>query len=128
MIKKRNTPTKQAVLSVLQTADKALSPEDIEKAVEREIDRVTIYRVLNGFCDDGLAHRIIADDGRQYFAFCAGCSGGQHFHDHYHFRCLGCQKLECLNQQVSVSLPMGYRLEQVNCILTGYCAGCALPG
>jgi Fur family ferric uptake transcriptional regulator len=124
MIKKRNTPTKQAVLSVLQTENKALSPEEIEKAVDR-IDRVTVYRVLNGFCDDGLVHRIVADDGRQYFALCADCSGERHFHDHYHFRCLGCQKLECLNEQVSVSLPAGYTLAQVNCILTGYCASCA---
>lgn len=125
MIKKRNTPTKQAVLSVLQAANKALSPEEIENAVERGIDRVTVYRVLNGFCEDGLVHRIVSDDGRQYFALCADCSGERHVHDHYHFRCLGCQKLECLGEQVNVALPAGYALTQVNCILTGYCAGCA---
>lgn len=125
MIKKRNTPAKQAILTVLQAANNALCQEEIEQTLSLAVDRVTIYRVLNGFCEDGLVHRIVADDGRQYFALCLNCSEERHFHDHYHFRCVGCQKLECLHEQVSVALPAGYRLGQVNCILTGYCASCA---
>lgn len=125
MVKKRNTPAKQAILAVLQATHKALSQDAIEQAIALGVDRVTIYRVLNGFCDDGIVHRIVADDGRQYFALCRNCSGEHHLHDHYHFRCVSCQQLECLHEQVHVSLPAGYSLGQVNCVITGYCANCA---
>lgn len=31
-----------------------------------DINRATIYRILNQFCEDGIAHRIIAKNGIQF--------------------------------------------------------------
>jgi Fur family ferric uptake transcriptional regulator len=89
------------------------------------VDRVTIYRVLNRFCEDGRIHRIVSDEGKTYFALCLNCDEKKHRHDHFHFRCLNCQQVHCLKEKVNVKLPKGYRLEQVNCLLTGYCRDCA---
>jgi Fur family ferric uptake transcriptional regulator len=124
-MKRRNTPSKQAILNVLQSAKAALSQEDIEQKVKGEMDRVTVYRVLNSFCEDGYIHKILSDDGRYYFAVCLNCEEKQHHHDHYHFRCLSCQKVECMKEQVSVKLPRGYSLQAMNCMLTGYCRSCS---
>jgi Fur family transcriptional regulator, ferric uptake regulator len=124
-VKRRNTPSKQAVLDILSSANSALSQENIALQVGDAMDRVTVYRILNRFCEDGHAHRIVSDDGKQYFALCVNCDDHGHHHDHFHFRCLHCKKVECLEQEVSFSIPTGYRLESVNCLLTGYCAACA---
>ena len=124
-MKRRNTPAKQAVLNILKTSKAALSQEDIEQEVKGSMDRVTVYRVLNSFCEDGYLHKILSDDGKYYFAICLNCHEEKHQHNHFHFRCLSCNKMECLKQEVNVKVPRGYTLENVNCLLTGYCRACA---
>lgn len=124
-MKRRNTPAKNTILSILKSADTALSQDMIESNVKGEMDRVTIYRVLNSFCEDGITHKILADDGKYYFALCLTCKDGQHQHDHFHFRCLACQKVECLDESVSVSLPEGYVQKSITSWITGYCRACS---
>ncbi len=124
-MKKRNTPAKQAILTILQSSKTALSQEDIEQEIKGSMDRVTVYRVLNGFCEDGYIHRIVSDNGKSYYAICRGCAEKQHHHNHFHFRCLKCQKVECLPEEVNVPIPTGYQLANVNCLLTGHCQQCA---
>ncbi|MFP9118529.1 Fur family transcriptional regulator [Flavobacterium sp. RNTU_13] len=123
-MKRRNTPTKQAILDLLKHEGSALSQDNIIARLNGEIDRVTVYRVLNRFCDEGLVHKFQADNGKYYFALCAGCNGEQHSHNHFHFRCLRCEKVQCLPQQIIVALPEGYRLNDCNGWVNGYCAGC----
>ena len=125
MIRRRNTPAKQAVLDVLQASNAALSQDEIEKRVKGAMDRVTVYRVLNSFCEDGYLHRIVSDEGKTYFAVCVHCDEHTHRHDHFHFRCLTCGKVECMKQEVEVKVPRGYHVQGVNCLLTGTCRACA---
>ena len=124
-MKRRNTPTKEAVLSVLTTTTKALSQDAIEQKINIDIDRATVYRVLNRFCEDGIIHKIVAEDGKQYFAICMKCDEKNLADHHFHFRCKGCQTIECLPMAVHFSAPQGYQVENVNCVLTGVCKDCS---
>ncbi|QMU31218.1 Fur family transcriptional regulator [Adhaeribacter radiodurans] len=123
-MKRRSTPSKQAILDILHSDQRAFNQEDIEQQVKGSMDRVTVYRILNRFCEDGYVHKIVSDDGKQYFALCHNCEEKHHRHNHFHFRCLKCQKVECLKEEVEVKIPTGYQLQNVNCLLTGYCLGC----
>ena len=122
---RRSTPTKDAVLNILTDSKKAMSPDGIMQKVDISIDRATIYRVLNRFCEDGILHRIVAEDGKQYFAVCIKCEEKKLTDHHFHFRCTHCQTIECLPVPVQFSLPQGYEVATVNCILTGICKDCA---
>jgi Fur family ferric uptake transcriptional regulator len=122
---RRNTPAKEAVLSVLSVTGKAMSQQAIEKRLTVDIDPVTIYRILNRFCDDGMLHKIVAEDGKQYFAVCTNCEERKKTQSHFHFRCKNCELMECLNEPVNFSVPSGYEVESVNCVLTGTCKQCA---
>jgi Fur family ferric uptake transcriptional regulator len=124
-MKRRNTPSKEAVLNLLTSTGKAMSHEAIEQKIEVDIDRATIYRVLNRFCEDGLVHKIVAEDGKQYFAVCMKCDERSFTDNHFHFRCTQCQTIECLPQAVHFSISEGYKVESVNCVLTGICKDCA---
>ena len=124
-MKRRNTPAKKAILDILKSADSALSQDRIEAEVKGEMDRVTIYRVLNRFCEDGIAHKVLAEDGKYYFALCHDCTDDRHDHNHFHFRCIKCDKIECLDEKVAVKLPDGYKMENVTGWVTGYCAACS---
>jgi len=122
---KRNTKAKQLILDSLKNTKSAVSQEILQKELGEEVDRATIYRVLNSFCDDGIVHKILSDDGKYYFAFCVNCSGKHHKHNHFHFRCLECGKIECLPNEMDVKLPQGYKSVNFNGFISGYCANCS---
>lgn len=124
-MKRRSTPSKEAILNVLADSKKAMSQDAILKNVSLDMDRATVYRVLNRFCEDGILHRIVAEDGKQYFAVCIKCEEKKLADHHFHFRCTKCDTIECLPVAVQFSLEKGYSVERVNCVLTGVCKDCA---
>jgi Fur family transcriptional regulator, ferric uptake regulator len=121
---RRNTPSKEAVLSVLTKTGKAMSQDAIEKKIRTNMDRATIYRILNRFCEDGVVHRIVAEDGKQYFAICMKCDDKKLSAYHFHFRCKNCETIECLPIPVQFTVPKGYKVEGLNCVLVGCCKNC----
>jgi len=121
---RRNTPAKEAVLNLLTHKAKAMSQDSIEKNININVDRATIYRILNRFCEDGILHKIVAEDGKQYFAVCMKCDEKTIADHHFHFRCRVCQTIECLSTPVHFSIPSGYNVESVNCVLNGICKDC----
>ena len=125
-MKRRSTPAKEAVMSVLAAGAKAMSQDAIEQKLDIAVDKVTIYRILTRFCEDGLVHKIVADDGKQYFALCTSCEDKKRLPDHhFHFRCTSCHTIECLPAQVHFSIPKGYHVERLNAVLIGLCKDCS---
>jgi len=122
---RRNTPTKEAILELLSSSKKALSQYAIESQLDIKINRATIYRVLNRFCEDNLVHRIVAEDGKQYFAICKKCDTTENTQHHFHFRCLSCDTIECMQIPVLYSVPKGYEVQNANCVLSGTCSDCS---
>ena len=68
-MKRRNTATQEAVLSVLTSKRRAMSQDAIVKQMEVNADRATIYRILNRFCEDEIVHKIVADDDSNFCLF-----------------------------------------------------------
>ena len=123
---RRKTKSQTAVLELLQREPNALSHDGITEKLNKEMDRVTIYRILNRFVEDGLAHRIVADDGRQYFASCKqNCEHDHEAHGHLHFRCTVCDQVECVPGNVEYRLPSGYQVDNSNITLSGSCRACS---
>lgn len=113
------------VMSVLSEFSSAFCHEDIEKKLSGKMDRVTIYRILQCFCDEGKIHKIAGRNGKIYYALCHHCSIEKHNDNHLHFHCVGCDTVSCLDETVTVSsLTLGYEMLAVFCILSGYCPKC----
>lgn len=113
-------------MDVLISKRRAMSQDAIQKQLELEVDRATIYRILNRFCEDGVAHKIVADDGKQYFAVCMAREETVVIpENHFHFRCTRCETIECLPSQVEYSVPENYQVEGLNCVLVGVCNDCS---
>lgn len=124
----RVTAPRVRVLALLYATPAPLSQRDIEEALGREalprIDRVTLYRVLEWFADNGLAHK--AADAHGVFRFSAANPSGEHG-KHVHFRCTGCGGVQCLAMKPPKppSLPKGFRLTSMELDIRGECATCA---
>lgn len=124
-MKRRNTESKEAVLAILMESSKAMSQDAIERKIEGSVDRATIYRILNRFCEDGIVHKVVADDGKRYFAICLKCDNKVKLpNNHFHFRCTNCETIQCLPAMVDYSIPDGYSVNRVNCVLIGVCNDC----
>jgi Fur family ferric uptake transcriptional regulator/Fur family zinc uptake transcriptional regulator len=122
----RRTRARQAILDVLQGADRPLSHQEIarEPAIRR-LDRVTLYRTLKTLQNAGLLHRIQGVDGVWRFRSHAprsGRCGG----DHIHFLCLVCNRMSCLPEQPLpwVRAPEGAEVFGKQLVVYGRCAGC----
>ena len=108
-------------MEVLTKTRKAMSQDAIEQEIDIGINRATIYRVLNRFYDDGVLHKIVAEDGKQYFARYNKVGEQEIAKNHLHFKCLICETIECLHAEVNFSIPKAYIVQNVNCVLTGTC-------
>ena len=124
-MKRRNTLSKDSVLSVLTKNRKAMSQDAIIEQMDVAADRATVYRILNQFCEDQIVHKMVADDGKQYFAVCVKCDKKTIPDNHFHFRCTQCETIECLPATVEFSVPKKYIVQRMNCVLIGVCKDCA---
>jgi Fur family transcriptional regulator, ferric uptake regulator len=122
----RLTQPRTAVLAAMIGAHQALSHSDVIEALPagHEIDRVTVYRVLEWLTDMGIAHRIAGDD--RVWRFTLTSAGGSG-HEHAHFACTQCGKVECLpkiSTAAKFRLPRGYQLSDVELTIKGVCGHC----
>lgn len=122
---KRNTKTKQLVLDVMSRSSSAMCYDDFVENLQERMDKATIYRILQGFCDDGVVHKIAGENGKTFYALCHHCSNEKHNDNHLHFRCVSCETILCLNEPVIIApLPSGYKMLDVSCVVSGYCPSC----
>jgi Fe2+ or Zn2+ uptake regulation protein len=82
----KNTPNRRAILEVLFHAQKPLSAKEIKKNT-KNIDQVTIYRVIKAFVDAGIVRQVFLGTDEAFFEFV------DEQHDHHHLVCTSCNKV-----------------------------------
>lgn len=121
------TAMRLVVLRFLTDQSSAQSLTDIELKMDKT-DRVTLYRTIRTFEENGLVHRIEDGSGVTKFALCApGCDVDGHHDLHVHFYCIECKETHCLpkTQIPEVKLPTTYRVLDTQLVLKGVCANCS---
>ena len=128
ILKKSNlsvTSHRIGLLRILKEARFPLSEREIEKLLDQECNKTTIYRNLNKLVEKGIVHRIVADSAvkYKYVDFLNNYNG---FNEHVHFQCDQCQQIMCLND-VPVqpyALPEGYTGKENQFMIVGVCSEC----
>lgn len=120
------TAMRLLVLEYLLKRPTAISLNDIEKGMH-PADRITIYRTLKTFEQNGLAHTIDDGTGVHKYALCdEACSPTEHHDLHVHFYCVICKETYCLPDShiPKVGLPDGFGFTEMNLIVKGHCNKC----
>ncbi|KGE13680.1 Fur family transcriptional regulator [Sphingobacterium deserti] len=121
------TPHRLRVLQEITHKDAAISQPDLEKIVGKDIDRVTLYRILSSFEDKGIVHKIFDLNGTATYAICsAECSADHHHDQHVHFICSVCNSVFCL-QEISlpkIPVPPNFTLHSIALNAVGLCDSC----
>lgn len=123
----RKTGSRLDILRQFTEHHHALSQPDLEKALNDQYDRVTIYRTLTLYQEKGLIHTVLDDAGAMKYALCKEmCSDATHNHDHVHFKCNKCSQTTCLDEVLipPLKLPGGYSKQEQNLLITGICDQC----
>ena len=130
-ILKRNslsiTDSRKIILELFLKTEGALAHADIEKNTTVNFDRVTVYRTLQTFTENGIIHQIPTTDNTILYALCKDkCEAGHHHDEHVHFICVDCEKTVCMDEVTvpQVKLPKGFVPLQSAMIVKGTCNDC----
>jgi Fe2+ or Zn2+ uptake regulation protein len=121
----RQTPQREAILKVLEAADRPLTVEEIWGSMEaRRSGLPTVYRNLERFVAEGWAESIQGSDQVMRFVRCHSP------HHHHHLSCERCGRMVevagCGIQDSLASLEAtsGFRLTRHQLSLFGICPDC----
>ena len=130
-ILKRNslsiTDSRKIILELFLKTEGALAHADIEKNTAVNFDRVTVYRTLQTFTENGIIHQIPTTDNTILYALCKDkCEAGHHHDEHVHFICVDCDKTICMDEVTvpHVKLPEGFSPIQSAMVVKGTCNEC----
>ncbi len=122
----RPTAMRLLVLEALLGQETAISLSDLEKVLEKS-DRVTLFRTLKSFQENGLVHSIDDGTGAPKYALCEnGCECDLERDLHVHFHCRVCNETYCLPKYKipNIQVPDQFRSEEVNLVVKGVCGKC----
>ncbi|MCY4779731.1 transcriptional repressor [Sphingobacterium sp. UT-1RO-CII-1] len=121
------TPHRLRVLEEITQKETAISQPDLEKIVGKEIDRVTLYRILSNFEEKGIVHKVFDLNGTATYAICSSdCSEAHHQDQHLHFICSICNNVYCLDEisLPQIILPKKFSLHSLAINAVGLCDKC----
>lgn len=124
----RYTRQRADVLTIFDNKKEALSQGDIEKDLPAHFDRITLYRILRSLESNGILHKVLDDSGATRFALCGEtCKEEEHQHEHVHFKCTSCDKIQCLEdvEIPNIQLPGGYIFKEAKLLVEGTCKSCS---
>jgi Fe2+ or Zn2+ uptake regulation protein len=120
----RITKQRKAIFSALQGDNSHPSAEDVYGKVKPtmpSISLATIYRNLKLLVDEGLILEISTSDGPNRYDY--------QTHDHYHFICDKCDRVEDVEVPVQSHLNreldlQGYSVRSHETVFNGFCRDC----
>ncbi|RZK67553.1 MAG: transcriptional repressor [Pedobacter sp.] len=123
----KRTGARLQVLDVLTQRNSATSQPYLENVIGKDIDRVTLYRILKTFEEKGIIHRVLDKQGTANYAICSSsCTENHHHDEHVHFNCNNCLRVYCLDDVKipSLKIEKGFKIEDMNLIVSGICKDC----
>lgn len=121
----RKTKSVNTILNIFEASHEAISVVDLINRLDKEMNKTTIYRILERLDEDGILHSFLGKDGVKWYSKCQDCSSGHHHDVHPHFQCNKCGKTECLAVEMPVPEIAGKKIDDVQVLMVGLCESCA---
>ncbi len=120
----RKTKSVETIIHAFNISKNAISVVDLVSRFKDDMNKTTVYRILEKLEQDGFVHSFLGIDGLKWYAKCHGCSTHDHVDTHPHFQCQKCGKLDCLSQEISIPSIPGRKIEFAQVLLVGLCNNC----
>lgn len=120
----RKTKSVKLLLEEFEKNSNAISVITLIERLGQEMNKTTIYRILDRLEDDGYLHSFLGKNGHKWYAKCSGCSSAKHHDTHPHFQCLECGKVDCLPTKVRIPEIPDREVDVFQVLLQGKCENC----
>ncbi|GGD04842.1 Fur family transcriptional regulator [Hyunsoonleella pacifica] len=121
----RQTKQVKKLMDIFDQEERAISVVDLVKLLASEMNKTTVYRILNKLMDDGVVHSFMGKGGLKWYAKCQDCSCEVHNDIHPHFQCKVCGEVECLPVTFNIPPVNGYKVDSINLLMVGACSNCS---
>ncbi|TYA78381.1 Fur family transcriptional regulator [Seonamhaeicola marinus] len=121
----RQTKQVKRIVEIFDKKNKAISVADLVKMLTAEMNKTTVYRILDKLMEDGIVHSFIGKGGLKWYAKCQSCSCEKHNDIHPHFQCKSCGVVKCLPTSFEIPQAKGFKVESASLLLVGECDVCS---
>ena len=121
----RNTKTVKLLLKLFDKEKNALSVVDLVSIFSKEMNKTTVYRILQRLEEAGILHSFVGKDGLKRYAKGdqrTSLSGDQITHPH--FLCEDCGVSTCLPLKISTPSIPNYIIKSSEQLYLGQCKDC----
>ncbi|MEL6675555.1 MAG: transcriptional repressor [Bacteroidota bacterium] len=122
----RKTRAVKLILNKFTECQEAVSVVALAEELHEEMNRTTVYRILERLEVDGTLHSFTGSDGRRWYAKGRQEFSGDHLKAHPHFQCKTCGKVECLSFDFVIPSLPHHRIDTAELFLVGKCQACLL--
>mgnify|MGYP001627820095 CR=1 FL=1 len=120
----RRTKSVDLLLNEFEKNGGAISTTELIGRLGDQINKTTIYRVLDKLEDDAVLHSFLDSKGIKWYAICEGCSKHDHSDLHPHFECTVCGKVDCLSVEIPIPNLNNREVEHSQILIQGKCEDC----
>ncbi len=120
----RKTKSVEILIEEFKRSNSAFSVVDLINRFKNNMNKTTIYRILDKLEQDGVVHSFLGIDGLKWYAKCKDCSSHVHIDAHPHFQCNICGKLDCLSIDITIPNIPDRKIDFAQILLVGKCENC----
>ncbi|WP_409286220.1 Fur family transcriptional regulator [Pontibacter sp. G13] len=120
----RKTRSVQVVLEIFEQTQEAISGVDLVEGLRAEMNKTTVYRILQRLEDHSILHSFMGRDGRKWYAKCRKKIPNSPSKPHPHFQCRKCGKVECLHVEIDIPVLPKHKVDYAEFLLYGHCEEC----
>lgn len=120
----RKTKSVRTILEIFNNTNQAISVVDLIERLEDQMNKTTIYRILERLEEDAVLHSFLGHEGMKWYARCHECTSHEHQDIHPHFQCLECGKVDCVEIEVSIPMIPDRQILVSSVLLQGKCDDC----
>ena len=121
----RNTKTVKLLLKLFDKENNALSVVDLVSILSQEMNKTTVYRILQRLEDAGILHSFVDKYGlKRYAKGDQRTSSSDNQINHPHFLCEDCGISTCLPINISTPSIPNYIIKSSEQLYLGQCKDC----
>ena len=121
----RKTKTVELLLKTFNKSNDAISVVELVSKFSKEMNKTTVYRILDRLEESGILHSFTDQDGLKRYA--KGKQDNEESNNlnmHPHFLCQDCGISSCLPINISIPPIPDYKIQSSEHLLIGQCKDC----
>jgi len=120
----RKTKSLQTIIDAFKESETAKSGVDLTKRFSSEMNKTTVYRILDRLEQQGELHSFTDTNGLRWYAKSNTLDAHLDSDQHSHFQCQDCGISKCLPMEITIPNIPNHRIATASLILVGQCENC----